>query len=392
MSEFDGQLPGSVSQVSVDGKEVFLVGTAHVSKESVEDVRVTIESIQPDTVCVELCHARLKSMVERDTWEKMNIFKVIREKKTVFLFAQLILSSFYHKLGEKLGIEPGAEMLEGVKRAAEIDAELLLADRDIEITLKRVWGSLTYLYRMKMMFHFLYALLENEDIDEETIEKMKKSDQLESMIESFAQSYPEVKKKLLDERDVYLSQKIRKAPGNTVVAVVGAGHVPGIIDHIQKDIDLEPLNEIPPKSIVPTLFKWGIPLLIVGLFVLGYLKGGFGHFMDDISIWFMVNGTLSALGSALAFAHPLTILSSFLAAPLTSLNPMVAAGFVAGIVQAWVKKPTVGDFKAIPQAILTVKGFWMNPVTRILLVVILANTGSAIGTWISGIWIAARAS
>ena len=226
---------------------------------------------------------------------------------------------------------------------------------------------------------------------EKTIEKMKKQDQLESMLASFAQSYPEVKKKLLDERDVYLAQKIRKATGNTIVAVVGAGHIPGIVDYIQKDVDLRPLMEIPPRTIMPTLFKWGIPLLIVGLFVLGFFKGGLQHFMDDISIWIMVNGTLSALGSALAFAHPLTIAASFFAAPLTSLNPMIAAGFVAGIVQALVKKPTVADFKSIPQAILTVKGFWMNPVTRILLVVILANVGSAFGTWISTSWIAARA-
>ncbi len=391
MSEFDGVLPQSVQQLDVDGKEVFLVGTAHVSKESVDDVRKTIESVHPDSVCVELCHARFKTMVEKAAWEKMNIFRVIREKKAIFLFAQLMLSAFYHRLGDKLGIEPGAEMLEGIKGAAQINAELVLADRDIDITLKRVWGSLSFWYKMKMMFHFLYALLDNEKIDEETIEKMKNSDQLENMMESFAQSYPQVKEKLLDERDVYLAQKIKKASGNTVVAVVGAGHIPGIIDHIQKDIDLEPLKEIPAKSIVPVLFKWGVPLLIVGLFVLGFLKGGARHSMDDMSIWFVVNGTGSALGSALAFAHPLTILASFFAAPLTSLNPMVAAGFVAGIVQALVKKPTVADFKAIPKAILTVKGFWMNPVTRILLVVILANVGSAIGTWISAGWIAARA-
>lgn len=391
MSQFDGILPESVQQLHVDGKEVFLVGTAHVSKESVDDVRKTIESIRPDSVCVELCQARFKTMVEKAAWEKMNIFKVIREKKAIFLFAQLMLSAFYHRLGDKLGIEPGAEMLEGIKGAAQVDAELMLADRDIDITLKRVWGSLGFWYKMKMMFHFLYTLLDNEKIDEETINKMKNSDQLESMMESFAQSYPQVKEKLLDERDVYLAQKIKKASGNTVVAVVGAGHVPGIEQHIQKDIPLEPIMEVPARSIVPTLFKWGIPLLIIGLFVLGFLKGGFQHFMDDISIWFMVNGTLSALGSAFAFAHPLTVLASFFAAPLTSLNPMIAAGFVAGIVQALVKKPTVADFKAIPQAILTVKGFWMNPVTRILLVVILANVGSAFGTWISTSWIATRA-
>jgi len=390
MSEFDGVLPQSVQQLDVDGKEVFLVGTAHVSKESVDDVRKTIESIHPDSVCVELCHARFKTMVEKAAWEKMNIFKVIREKKAIFLFAQLMLSAFYHRLGDKLGIEPGAEMLEGIRGAAQINAELVLADRDIDITLKRVWGSLGFWYKMKMMFHFLYTLFDNEKIDEEMIEKMKNSDQLENMMESFAQSYPQVKEKLLDERDVYLAQKIKKASGNTVVAVVGAGHVPGIINHIQKDIDLEPLQEIPAKSIVPVLFKWGVPLLIVGLFVLGFLIGGTGHSVENVYIWVMVNGISSAIGAAAALAHPLTILAAFFAAPLTSLNPMIAAGFIAGLVQAWIKKPTVADFKVLPQAILTVKGFWTNPVTRILLVVILANVGSAIGTWVAFGWIGDR--
>ena len=391
MPENDSMLPGSVKHIKVDDKDVYLVGTAHVSKESVEDVRNTVKAVNPNSICTELCEARCRAMVEKDNWEKMDIFKVIKQKKSVLLLAQLVMSAFYRKLGNELGVEPGAEMLECVKLSAETGAELILADRDIEITLKRVWRGLGFFQKFKLMFSLLYSLLDNEEIDESTVEKMKNSDQLESMMESFAESYPQIKERLLDERDVYLSQKIRKAPGPVVVAAVGAGHVKGIVEHIQKDIDLEPIMQLPPKTILPTILKWAIPMLIVMLLVAGFFKGGIEHSKIDLLIWVLVNGVFSAVGAAVALAHPLTVIASFIAAPLTSLNPMVAAGFVSGIVQAWIKRPTVDNFKRLPHDIMSVKGFWMNPVTRILLVVILANLGSAIGTWVAGFWIGARA-
>jgi len=383
-------LPARVRTVRVDGKEVFLVGTAHVSKESVDDVRVTVEALRPDTVCVELCEARHKAIVQREAWKQMNIFKVIREKKALFLLAQLIMSSFYRRLGDQLGVQPGAEIIEGIRQAEAHGAELVLADRDIQVTLKRVWGYLGLWNKLKMMVHLVGSLFMTEKVDAEMIEEMKKGDQLENVLKDFAEAFPEVKKRLLDERDVYLAQKIRKAPGEKIVAVVGAAHVPGIEVHIGQDEPLEPLMETPPKSVVPTILKWGIPLLIVFLFVFGFFKGGAAHSMESIYIWFLVNGILSALGAAAAFAHPLTIASAFFGAPLTSLNPMIAAGWVAGMVQAWVKKPTVTDLEDLPNAISTVKGFWTNPVSRILLVVVLANVGSSLGTFIAGGWIFAR--
>ncbi|MBN1457413.1 MAG: TraB/GumN family protein [Sedimentisphaerales bacterium] len=391
MPENDTTLADSVKHIKIDGKDVYLVGTAHVSKESVEDVRNTVKAVSPNSICTELCEARCRAMVEKDNWEKMDIFKVIKQKKSVLLLAQLVMSAFYRKLGDELGVEPGAEMLECVKLSAETGAELILADRDIEITLKRVWRGLGFFQKFKLTLSLLYSLIDNEEIDENTVEKMKNSDQLESMMESFAESYPQIKERLLDERDVYLSQKIRNAPGPVVVAAVGAGHVNGIVEHIQQDIDLEPIMQLPPKTILPTILKWVVPILIVGLLVAGFFKGGIEHSKIDLLIWVLVNGVFSAIGAAVALAHPLTVIASFIAAPLTSLNPMVAAGFVSGLVQAWIKRPTVDDFKRLPHDIMSVKGFWMNPVTRILLVVILANLGSAIGTWVAGFWIGARA-
>lgn len=390
MKNSDLILPASVSHINSNGKNVYLVGTAHVSKKSVEDVRNTIEAVRPDTVCVELCAARHKAIVQRNDWKQMNIFKVIKEKKALFLLAQLILSSFYRMIGKQLGVQPGAEIIEGILQAEKNGSELVLADRDVEITLKRVWGHLNLWNRLKMAVQILAGLLFVEKIDENMIEDIKKKDQLETILETFTRSFPEVKKRLIDERDIYLAQKIRNAPGTTIVAVVGAGHVPGIKQHIHGHMALEPLIEIPPKSVIPAILKWAIPVLIAALLVAGFFKGGAQHGIESIYIWILVNGVLAALGAAIALAHPLTILASFIGAPLTSLNPMIAAGWVAGLVQAWVKKPTVSDFEELPTAITSLKGFWTNPVCKILLVVVMANLGSSLGTFISGGWITAR--
>ncbi|MCF7956185.1 MAG: TraB/GumN family protein [Phycisphaerae bacterium] len=389
MSESELELPERVTRLEVDGKAVYIVGTAHVSKQSVDDVIDTVAAVGPDSICIELCEGRYRSLVERDNWKKMDLFKVLKQGKALFLLVQLIMSSFYRKLGKKLGVEPGAEMLEGAKQAEATGAELVLADRDIEVTLKRVWGYLNFWNKFKMLGELLAGLIFGEKIDEELVENMKQKDQLESIMEVFAKSFPEVKRRLIDERDVYLAQKIRSAPGEKIVAVVGAAHVPGIKEHIYKDEPLDELMVIPPKSIIPKILKWLIPALIVFLFARAYYTGGFEKLMDNLMIWVLVNGTLSAIGAAIAFGHPLTIIVSFFSAPLTSLNPMIAASFVAGIVQTWVKKPTVADFEDIPNAISTVKGFWSNTVTRILLVFILVTLGSALGTWISAAWIIA---
>jgi pheromone shutdown-related protein TraB len=383
-------LPERVSHVTVQDRDVYIIGTAHLSKESVEDVRSTIEKISPDTICVELCESRYKALTQRDNWEKTNIFKIIREKKAVFLLAQLLMSSFYRKLGEKLGIQPGAEMIEAIKLAKATNAQLVLADREIEITLKRVWGNLTFSNKFKLIIHIAASIFTKEEIDSSLIETLKEKDQLESVLAEFTEKFPQIKKRLIDERDIYLAQNIRLATGKKIVAVVGAGHVNGITKHIDKEESLDELVQMPPRSLWPTLFKWAVPAAIIAVITYGFFKQGAAHSIENIYIWILVNGVLSALGAALALAHPVTILSAFLAAPLTSLNPTIAAGWVAGIVQAWIKKPTVTDFENLPNAISTFKGFWTNPVTKILLIVALANLGSVFGTYIAGIWIAAR--
>ena len=383
-------LPESVTVIEDGDKRFFLVGTAHVSEESVEDVRRTIEIVQPDSICVELCPARHQAMMQRDNWRKMDIYKVIKEGKAVFLMIQLVLQAFYRKIGDKLGVQPGAEMMEGVRLAGETGATLVLADRDVQVTLKRVWGFLGFWKKFQLLTQLMASVFVDDDVDKTLIEDMKKKDQLAAIMGAFAEDFPQIKERLIDERDIYLAQKIRRAPGTTIVAVVGAGHVPGMQQHFGRDIDLAPLEELPPPSKWGAFWKWGLPGFFVALLVIGFFRGGANASMDVVSIWIMVTGIGAALGSLAALGHPLTILSSFLAAPLTTLHPILAAGWVAGLVQAWVKKPTVLDLEELPSSVMTVKGFWINPVSRILLVVIFANLGATIGVFVSGSWIAAR--
>ncbi|MBN2706965.1 MAG: TraB/GumN family protein [Deltaproteobacteria bacterium] len=384
------ELPGSVRHLTVAGKDIYLVGTAHVSAKSVTEVETTIRTVAPDTVAVELCPPRHQAMTRKEHWQQMDIIKVIKEKKALLLLAQLILSAFYRRLGKQLGVQPGAEMMAGIHEAEAIGAELVLADRPIDITLKRVWGYLGWRQKAKMIFHLLSGVIFSEEIDSEMIEEMLNQDQLENLLSEFTIGFPEVKRRLIDERDIFLAQKLRQAPGRTLVAVVGAGHLEGIIREIEHETPLAPIMEIPPPTAGLKFLKWGLPVLIVALIIAGFFRGGSQHSLESIYIWVFVNGLLAALGAGVAGGHPLTIIAAFFAAPITSLNPLIAAGFVSGLVQASVKKPTVADFENLPQEISTIKGFWRNPVSRILLVVALSNLGSATGTFVSGSWIAVR--
>ncbi len=376
--------------IRMQDKDFYILGTAHISQQSVLDVQNAVRETQPETICVELCASRYQALVHQEAWQKMDLYQVIKDNKALFLLAQLALSSFYRRIGQKLGVKPGAEMLEGAQQAKESGAELVLADRDVTITLKRVWNSLSFWAKLKLMLQLLASLFFQDKIKAEDIENLKDKDQLQVIMDEFSQSFPQVQKTLIDERDQYLAYKIASSPGSKILAIVGAGHAKGIIRYLGQDIDTQALCTIPPRSLWPSLVKWGIPLIIICLLALGFFLHDPQQSLQSVYIWILVNGIFSALGVGLALGHPLTITSAFVAAPLTSLNPTMAAGWIAGLVQAWIKKPKVSDLEGLPKALTSLKGFWLNPLCRILLVVVLANLGSSVGTFVAGTWIATR--
>ncbi len=373
----------NIHTLNFDGKDITIIGTAHVSRESVQQVQSIIETEKPDCVCVELCESRFQSIQRRDQWQNMDIIKVIKEKKAFLLLSNLMLASFQKRIASKLDVKPGQEMIQAITSGKAVDAKIHLADRDIRVTLSRTWKSMGLWSKLKLVFQLLLSLGEADEITEEDIEKMKEQDMLESILSEVGESMPQLKQSLIHERDLYLAKKIRTAPGNRIVAVVGAGHVPGIKAHWNDEIDIDELDKIPPGSGVAGFFKWFIPVAICILLIYGFFSGGAEAGTGMVTWWVAANGILAGLGALAALGHPLTIISSVLAAPLTSLNPMIAAGWVSGLVEALSRKPKVKDFESLSDDILSVKGFWRNKVTRILLVVVFTNLGSSLGTFIA---------
>ena len=368
-------------------KTYYILGTAHISQKSVEEVNQVIEEVQPDTVCVELCQTRYESMTQEDQWKKLNIIQVVKQGKALLLLANLALSAFQRKMGQDLGVKPGAELLESVNKAKEVGAELVLADRDIQTTLKRTWANLSFWKKFMVMGGLMESVVFKEKISEEELEKLKESDQLSEMMDEFAKAMPEVKKPLIDERDEFLTSKIREAPGQKIVAVVGAGHVPGMVKKWDMDIDREVIDVIPPPKKWVKSLKWVIPILIMALFTVGFYKHQGQGLQDMIIAWVLPNAIGSALFTIFAGGHLLTILTAGLAAPITSLNPALGAGMVAGLVEGLIRKPSVEDCERIPEDIESVRGFYRNNFTRVLLVFFMANMGSAIGTWVGIGWV-----
>lgn len=368
--------------LTIEGKKIILVGTAHISDDSIKEVESVIQEVQPDSVCVELCASRYESIRNADHWKNMDIVKVIKQGKAPMLVMNLILSAFQKKMGDKLGVKPGAEMVKAITIAEDVGSEIVLADRDITITFKRAWGNLSFWEKMKLFTQMLLSVFESPEISKEEVEELKNKDILTEAIEMLAKSFPGIKSVLIDERDRFQASKIMEAEGETIVAVVGAGHVPGIIRHIEEKIDRSELETIPPRSKVGRIIKWGIPLVIMAIIGYGFFQIDADVSLEMIKRWVLVNGILAALGALIAGGHILTVISAFLAAPFTSLNPTIAAGWVSGLTEAWVRKPKVEDFENLAKDITSIRGFRKNEITRILLVVVLSNLGSSIGTFI----------
>jgi pheromone shutdown-related protein TraB len=336
----------NVHRITREGREIILIGTAHVSRESADLVERVIAEEKPDTVCVELCRPRYEAIQQRDKWQQTDIVKVIREKRTSILLSQLIMASLQRKIAQKFNITPGEEMLRAIARAEEIGAEIVLADREIRVTLLRTWRKMGFWSKVKILPDILLSLIATDEITEEEIEKLKQHDVLELALQTVGEKLPGLKTTLIDERDLYLAHTIGRAPGARIVAVVGAGHVPGILEHLDQEIDIELLNRIPEKGLWGKFAGWFFSIAIVGLFIAGFFYSGSQASMKMIAWWAAITASFAGLGALLLLAHPLTIAASAIAAPITTLHPLIAAGWVAGLVEASLRKPQVKDFLA----------------------------------------------
>ena len=374
----------NIVKLNYKDKEIYLVKTAHVSKNSINDVKECIGEVKPDAICIELDEDRYKKISDPEKWSDTDIVKVIKEKKVGFLLVNLILASFQRRMAINMDSNSGGEMLEGIKQAKELNVPLVLADRPIKTTFSRIWNSLGLYEKSKLLVSIIGSIFDDEEISEEDLQALKEADALETALNEVGKEFPNVKKILVDERDAYLSSKIKNAPGKKIVAIIGAAHAGGIERNLDKDIDIDELNVVKKKKGIGTVIKWLIPIAIISI-IIYTLWSNRDAGLSQIKSWILCNGTLSALGTLLAFGHPLSILTAFVMAPITSLNPLLAAGWFAGIVEAMIRKPKVKDFENLGEDTNTLKGFWKNRVTRILLIVVFANVFSSIGTFISGL-------
>lgn len=367
-------------------KTVILVGTAHISQESVDLVKTVIEQERPDCVCLELDDKRYQALSQKKQWEALDLKTIIKEKQLSTLLVSLLMASYQKRLGGKLGVSPGAELLMAARTAKELQIPLSLCDRDIRITLRRAWKATSFFKKGYLLASLLASLFDKSEISEEKLEELKQKDVLTELMEEMGDALPDLKRVLIDERDLFLVEKIKASPGNRIVAVVGAGHIAGmlsIFDTDNKDKIAE-VSYIPPVSKGYKIAGWTIPLMIIGsIFVIAAQKG-LAVAGDNVLYWILANGIPAAIGALLAFAHPLTTLSAFASAPITSLTPVIGAGYVTAFIQVLTCPPVVREFETAGIDIASFVGWWKNRLLRIFLVFILTGLGSAIGTWVGG--------
>jgi pheromone shutdown-related protein TraB len=375
-----------------DGVDYTLIGTAHVSRASADAVRELAASGAFDAIAVELCQARYDALTAERKWTDLDLYRVLREGKAGLVMANLALSAYQRRIAEQFGIEPGAEMRAAAVAAKTHNLPLQLVDRDLATTLRRSYASVPWYKRFYLMSGLALGMVSSDEIDEEAIEKLKEGDILESTFTEFAEHSPELYEALITERDRYMAARLRQdnsgTEGRKVMVVIGAGHMEGLAARLESSQaapadERRELDELPPRARWPRVIPWAIMFLVLLGFYIGFSRSPeLGWQL--VFIWVAINGGLAALGALVARGHPLTVLSALVAAPITTLNPAIAVGMVSGLVEAWIRKPRVSDLENLRFDITTLKGWFRNPATRILLVFFLSNLGAAIGTWVAG--------
>jgi pheromone shutdown-related protein TraB len=387
-----------IERVQRDGVEYVVLGTAHVSRSSVEAVQALLANETFNAIAVELCESRAQGMRDPEAFKQMDLFRVIREGKAGMVAASLVLSTFQKRLADQYGIQPGAEMKAAMDGAAQLDVPLWLVDREVGTTLKRAWHSVGFWQRFGLLGGMLASVFERETIDEKEIEKLKQGDMLESAFSEFASESAPLYRALIAERDAYMAARLREEAGRSVTAnpckvlvVIGAGHLKGLCEHLriqQADpgATVADLAKTPPKAQWP---KW----LAVGLVLLVFAAIGYAFHRNTalgakaLRDWVLFTGGFSALGALLARAHPLSILAAFVAGPIKPFRPGIPSGGISAMVEAWVRRPRVADFESLRDDIVHWSGWWTNRVARTLLNFFLVCLGTIVGEYTAGIHI-----
>jgi len=378
--------PADVHTITHGDKTILLIGTAHISQESVELVEKVISQEKPDCVCIELDEKRYKALIQKKKWQSLDLKQIIKDKQLSTLMINLLMASYQKKLGGQLGVKPGAELLKAANTAEAHDIPIALCDRDVRVTLRRAWKSTSFFKKGYLLTTLFASLFDSTEISEEKLAEMKQTDVLSELMNEMGTTLPDVKKVLIDERDIYLSEEIKKAEGQRLVAVVGAGHVSGIKTVFQDDrsAELKEITTIPPVSKIWKIIGWSIPLLIIGSLVTIGIQKGAADAGANLLYWILANGIPTAIGGMLAFGHPLTVIGAFAAAPITSLTPVIGAGYVAAFIQVMRTPPVVKEFETVGDDMGTLKGWWKNKLLRVFLVFLFTGLGSSVGTYVGG--------
>ncbi|MCK4425422.1 MAG: TraB/GumN family protein, partial [Deltaproteobacteria bacterium] len=378
--------PSDVQVIYLGTKEIILIGTAHISKDSVDLVRRVIKNETPDCVCVELDDKRYETLSRKKRWESLDLKKIIRKKQLSTLLFNLMLASYQKKLGNQLGVLPGTELLVAVRTAEENRISIALCDRDVRVTLRRAWHATSFFKKSYLLASLFAGLFDRTEITEEKLNELKKTDLLSELMMELGKALPELKRVLIDERDTFLSERIKKAEGKRIVAVVGAGHIEGIKKALPEDrnAQIDEISAIPPVSSIWKVLGWSVPAIIFASLGVIALQKGYEIAGENIIYWILANGIPSSIGAMLAFAHPLTIVSAFAAAPVTSLTPVIGAGYVTAFVQVLVRPPVVREFETVLEDMSTLTGWWKNKLLKVFLAFLLPGLGSMIGSWIGG--------
>ena len=378
---------GDVHRVDVGGRELWLVGTAHVSRRSVDLVREVIEREKPDAVCIELDAGRYEALSQEKKFAEQDLREVLRNKQLATLLLNLVLASYQRRLGLQLGVAPGSELMEAAKVAEENGIPMALCDRDVRITLRRAWQSISWWQRFRLLTELGVSVFDSPEVSEDELARIRDQDVVTEVMNELGRMMPDLKRVLIDERDAYLAHEILKTEGRKIVAVVGAGHIDGMKKRLEREelADMEEITSIPSDGRIWKLVGWSIPLVIVGSIVAIAITQGPEAAGENAMIWFLANAIPSGIGAMIALGHPATILAAAFSAPFTSLTPLIGAGYVAAFTQLWARPPRVSDFGTIGDDLATPRRWWKSRLMRIFLVFVLTTLGSLLGTWAGGI-------